>query len=232
MKKPAISIVFPVYNEANSIESVLREWKKELKRLKIKHQIIICEDGSTDKTKVILNNLKKQLKLTLNQKRRRRGYGGAVIDGIKTARYEYILCVDSDGQCDPKDLKKFMVKIGKDVLIGWRTKRIDSPTRLLFSYLFGIFFKLLFPHDIHDPSAPFVVFSKKQFIPLIPQLRFLKEGFWWGFIGACVKNNINFIEIPINHRKRYVGDTQVYKPSKMFSIATRNILGLFKLKFT
>ncbi len=228
-----LGIIFPVYNERNTIEKVLSEWKSHLAKFKIDYIFIICEDGSTDGTAEFLKEIQKKYKLILDQVKYRRGYGSAVIDGIRRAQSVYILCVDSDGQCDPKDFKKFWDKREKsDILIGWRKKRADNKQRKIFSKMFNTFFKIIFYIKIHDPSAPYVLFKKKTISPHIKYLRFLKEGFWWGFIGTCSKKNLKIREIPINHRDRFAGDTQVYKINKIPSIAIRNLLGLIRLKLT
>lgn len=228
-----LNIILPVYNEKDTIEIVLKEWRNELDKFNFKYHFIICEDGSTDGTKELLKKIKKNYNLILNQKQKRRGYGGAVIDGIKTANSRYILSIDSDGQCDPKDFGKFWKNKDKaDVIIGWRKKRADPPQRKIFSLMFKIIFKLLFPTSIHDPSCPFVLFKKKTIDPHLKYLVFLKEGFWWGFVGMCAKKKLSICEIPINHRKRLRGDTVVYKTNKIPSIAFRNLIGLVKLKYS
>ena len=102
-----LSIILPVHNERYSIEPVLREWQQTLQKLKIDHDFIVCEDGSTDGTGVFLKKIRPRYHLILNQVKERRGYGGAVIDGIKTADTKYILSIDSDGQCDPADFAIF-----------------------------------------------------------------------------------------------------------------------------
>jgi len=226
-----LNIVLPVHNEKDSIESVLEEWKQELDKQNIIYSFVICEDGSTDGTKELLMQLQKKYPLKLDQKQKRRTYGSAVIDGIKTANSEYILCVDSDGQCDPKDFYTFWKNKEKaQVLIGWRRKRADPLQRKVFSSLFKAIFVVLFPTRIHDPSAPFVLFKKQTIIPHASHLIYLKEGFWWGFIGMCVKKKLIVQEIPINHRKRIKGETQIYKMGEMIGISIRNLLGLMKLK--
>ncbi len=226
-----LNIILPVYNEKDTIETVLNEWHQILKNHKFSFSFIICEDGSTDGTKDVLQKLVKKYPLYLNQKQERRGYGSAVVDGISAAQAEYILCIDSDGQCDPRDFASFWnKKHSADVLIGRRTRRADPLQRKLFSFTFGLLFSFLFPNKIHDPSAPFVLFKKATIQPYISYLRYLQEGFWWGFIGMCVKKNIALWELPINHRKRLKGDTQVFKTNKIFDIALRNIVGLYKLK--
>src|SRR3989338_9171250 len=176
-----LSIILPVHNEKETIELVLQEWKKELENFPLKYKLVICEDGSTDGTQKLLLKIRKKYRLILNQKAYRRGYGQAVIDGIKTADSKYILCVDSDGQCDPKDFKNFWLKRNQDkVIIGWRRQRADPIERKLFSFLFKIWFKLSFPSNIRDPSCSYVLFRKKTILPFLKYLNFMNEGFWWG----------------------------------------------------
>ena len=227
----SLSIVLPVYNERESIETVLKDWETILQKNKISYSFIICEDGSTDGTTEFLKQIKKKYNLQLSQVKKRRGYGGAVIDGIKLVKSTYILSIDSDGQCDPKDFNKFWnQKTKADIMIGWRKKRADALQRKIFSKLFFTLHKVLFPHTIHDPSAPFVLYKKKTVLPYLDYLIYLKEGFWWGFIGMCIKKRLSIFEIPMNHKIRLKGDTVVYKTNKIPSIALRNIIGLFKLK--
>lgn len=226
-----VSIILPVYNERETIEPVLKEWRKELSKLKISHEFVVCEDGSTDGTTQFLKKVQKKYNFILNQVKYRRGYGGAVIDGIKTAKSQYLLSIDSDGQCDAKDFIKFWKNRDKaDIIIGWRTKRADAFQRKIFSALFKIVFRILFQNKIHDPSAPFVLYKKKTILPYLKYLKFLKEGFWWGFIGTAIKKNLTVYQLPINHRDRLNGDTVIYKLDKFPSIAFRNLFGLIKLK--
>jgi glycosyltransferase involved in cell wall biosynthesis len=206
-----LTIIFPVFNEKKSIENVLIEWINVLNNIHIKYEIIICEDGSTDGTSELLKILAPKYGLTLNQSKFRRGYGGAVISGILNAKYNDILSVDSDGQCDPRDINKFVKNnIHTDVIIGKRIVRSDTFLRILYSKLFGLYFNLLFPCKINDPSTPYIIFKKKQFIPLIKYLKLLREGFWWGFVATCVKFNISISEVPVNHRNRLDGNSSLH----------------------
>ena len=226
-----LNIILPVFNEKDTIEIVLQEWKQELDKQNLIYSFIVCEDGSTDGTKELLMQLQKKYPLKLDQKQKRRAYGSAVIDGIKTANSEYILCVDSDGQCDPKDFYTFWKNKEKaQVLIGWRRKRADPLQRKVFSSLFKAIFVVLFPTRIHDPSAPFVLFKKSTVIPHASHLIYLKEGFWWGFVGMCIKKRLQIHEITINHRARLKGNTQIYKAHKILDIFLRNLIGLLRLK--
>jgi glycosyltransferase involved in cell wall biosynthesis len=226
-----LTIILPVFNERYTIETVLREWQKELQKLNIEYTVVISEDGSNDGTSEYLRKIQPIYKFVLEQKKYRRGYGQAVIAGIRKSKTPYVLCIDSDGQCDPGDLEAFWNNRGAaTVLIGWRKDRADVVQRKLFSNLFKQVFIRLFPTNIHDPSAPFVLFGRLTIKPYLSYLGYLKEGFWWGFIGVCMKAGIPTHELPIHHRKRFNGKTQVYIASKIVSIALRNLYGLIRLK--
>src|SRR5512141_2815569 len=119
-----IDIILPVYNERDSIVPVLDEWKNELSRLHVSYRFILCEDGSTDGTGELLKTISSKYPMLLDQSGTRRGYAGAVVAGINDSTAKYILCIDSDGQCDPADLAKFWKERDTaDVVIGWRTAR-------------------------------------------------------------------------------------------------------------
>lgn len=226
-----LQVILPVFNEVESISAVLDEWKNVLDPLNITYAYIICEDGSTDGTIPLLQSLKKKHPLVFNQKEYRRGYGMAVIDGISSADAAYIFCSDSDGQCDPHDfITLWNHRSATSVVKGYRAQRADAQQRKLFSGLFGGLHRLLFPSDLKDPSAPFVLFNPSLIRPYLDQLMFLSEGFWWGFTAVCIKNNIPIKEFSMTHRKRMKGSTNVFHLRKIPAIAMRNIIGLIKLK--
>ncbi len=229
-----ISICLPIYNEAKSIEKVIDEWVNCMNQLKIDYEIICSEDGSTDGTDQIIKNLcLKNNKIINNHSRNKRGYTGAVLSGIEKSTKDFILCIDSDGQCDPKDFEKFWIlknKINENFLIGNRINRKDSFFRIFISKMFKMYHKLLFSSKISDPSCPYVLFTKKNFLNIKKNLNFMKEGFWWGFTACCLINNYKIIEIIINHKDRIDGKTNVYKLNKIPMIAVNNAIGLFKIK--
>jgi dolichol-phosphate mannosyltransferase len=233
MRQPNLSIILPVHNEVDLLARVLAEWDASLRKIPgLHHVFIICEDGSTDGTKELLIELERQYPVLNNSVTWRRGYGQAVRDGIGLSETDYILCVDSDGQIGPDQVNEVWGRRSNDqFLMGWRYPRLDPPARLIYSKLFKFYHQLLFPNRLHDPSCPFVLGHTKLFKTVAPLLVYVKEGFWWGFVGACWKLKIPIEEIPIHHRQRFAGDTRVYKLAKMPGIIFRNTIGLLKLRF-
>src|SRR5262245_28662900 len=189
MKQPSLSVILPVHNEVDSLERVVSEWDSSLREIfGLSHVFVICEDGSIDGTKELITELERTYPIVNNSIERRRGYGQAVRDGIALANSEYILCIDSDGQIGPVQMRELWnSKSEHHVLIGWRYPRLDPRVRLIYSKLFRRYHAMLFPSRLHDPSCPLVLGHAKLFAKVSPLLVYMKEGFWWGFVGACWK---------------------------------------------
>lgn len=228
-----LSIVLPIFNEKNSLTHVIGNWSSFLNGASIKHEFLMCEDGSTDGSRDLIIELEKSYPIVNLSTPNRRGYSGGVIAGIKAASYDLILCIDSDGQCMPDSFESIFNLIDScDIAIGVRSPRRDPFIRKVYSGLFLILHKLLFNTKIKDPSCPYVLARKKVYLQLLPKLGYMREGFWWGFIGAAIKFDMKISELNIKHYPRFDGSTVVYKLSKMPAIITRNIIGLFKLRFS
>src|SRR5271169_6059467 len=114
---PGLEILLPVHNEAGGIEATIRGIYDEISP-QVSLRFIICVDGSTDNTKEILHRLSQSIPMNLIFSDERKGYSRAVKDGMKALEAPYLLCLDSDGQCDPKDFARFWkVRTGSDVIL-------------------------------------------------------------------------------------------------------------------
>ena len=133
MKSENLQILMPVHNEANNIGKQITKISNILKK-KIKFTFLICEDGSDDGTLEILKKLQRKFKIKVISKKKKQGYSMAVMSGIKRASGDYLLIMDSDGQCDPKQIFKFWnVRDQSDIIAGYRIKRKDFLYRKFFS---------------------------------------------------------------------------------------------------
>ncbi len=227
-----LSIILPTYNEVKSLGYVVKTWHDYLAKQNIKHEFVVCEDGSTDGTKELVLELMKQYPIVNETSKDRRGYGGGVLAGIRSSNNDYILYIDSDGQCLPNSFDQFWDgRESADILIGIRSPRMDPFLRKIYSFLFLTLHKILFPSSIKDPSCPYILAKKSVYLDLISYLSFMREGFWWGFVGAALKKKKSLIQFEIEHFERYDGSSVVYKLSKMPAIILRNIIGLIKLRF-
>lgn len=144
----------------------------------------------------------------------------------------YLLCLDSDGQCDPHDFWKFWERRDQsDLLIGWRIKRADPGLRRILSRVFYVVYKLFFNVPVHDPSCPFVLARKQVIEILAVEIERMQQGFWWEFTARAYLHGFKIKEIPVNHRVRFAGKTQVYHLKKMPGIGLRHFLALFQIRF-
>lgn len=226
---PQLDIITPVCNEGATIAEMLHEWNDELSR-HISLNIIVVEDGSNDNTKDVLCGLIGELPLTLDMMRERRGYGSAVRRALSATRCAYVLAVDSDGQCDPRDFWPFWKHRDRfDVIIGWRVHRYDNFARRIMSRAFKLLHRALFHVPLHDPSCPYVLISRPLLDTLLPELGTLSEGFWWEFVARAAAHGARIGEVPIGHRLRAHGTTVVFKPVKIPRIAWQNGIGLLQI---
>lgn len=227
-KLPAfdVEVLLPVHNEGASIERTIRDMHSEIST--IAHaSFIVCEDGSRDNSQQVLRELSAQLPIRLNLSSDRKGYSRAMREGMDMLEAEYLLCLDSDGQCDPVDFTSFWnIRESADVLIGWRTHRADPLVRRIFSRFFLLLYQGVFHAPVHDPSCPFVLMRKPVAKMLAHELGEMQEGFWWEFVARACRRGFSVRELPIHHRLRSAGVTQVYKWRKMPGIFLRHVAAL------
>jgi dolichol-phosphate mannosyltransferase len=228
---PALEILLPVHNEAGSIEAIVREVYDEISP-QVSVRYLICEDGSTDNTREILHCLSQSIPMNLIFSDERKGYSRAVRDGMKALEAPYLLCLDSDGQCDPKDFAKFWnVRAKSDVVLGWRVNRADTRLRKLMSRTFYGIYQLFYRVPVHDPSCPYVLVRKDVVDQLVDELGAMQQGFWWEFVARVHRHGFSIQEFQVNHRLRSAGTTQVYKLRKLPGIGWHHFLALIKIWF-
>ena len=122
-----LSIVIPVYNEEESIRLLYEKLKASLDPLQKEYEILFIDDGSTDRTLSILEEIQaKDKHLTVLSLRRNFGQTAAFAAGFDFARGDIVVTMDGDLQNDPADIPKLLEKIkDHDLVSGWRKKRKD-----------------------------------------------------------------------------------------------------------
>lgn len=116
-KKQSLTIVIPAFNEQDGIGQTIDTLLKETE--KFGFEIIVINDGSSDKTQEILE----KKNITLINHPYNKGYGAALKTGIRASNTEYIATYDADGQHNPADLLNLWDNVGNcDMLVGMRGK--------------------------------------------------------------------------------------------------------------
>ena len=231
-RSPEVTLLLTAYNEADTIESVIREFYEEISR-KIPLKILVVEDGSTDGTKEILLKLSEGFPMDLLLGEERRGYSKAVVEGLKHIDTKYIFFTDGDGQHAPEDFwKLYELKDKYDVVSGWRVRRADAFHRRLMSAVFQwmarAFFRL---PKFHDITAPYKLMRRDMAELIANEWKYMKESFWAEFTIRAYRNGFSIGEVPVSHRKRKGGkSTSVYKPWKIPKIVLSQFTALLKLR--
>lgn len=234
------SIIIPVYNEEKAVKDVLEELKTYLNEKKYQIEIIVVNDGSTDQTNEILKSINN---IKLINHPYNKGYGAAIKTGVKRARYDWILCYDSDGQHQPEYIEK-LIKYMKeyDMVIGARQDYQGPIMRQPGKRLLRHLAQYLIQHKIPDLNSGFRLIKKSvfnKFTHLFPNgfsisttitLAFFKQGF-----------NVKYTPITIRKRegKSYVTIQDGFKtimlilriiilfsPLRVFLPVSCSILGL------
>jgi len=180
MNKPYLSVVIPCYNEENNLKrGVLDEVKKYLKKQLYPWEVIISDDGSTDKS---LDFLEKYCQKNPNFILLKNPHGGkpfAVRAGIKKASGKIVLFTDMDQSTPIKEVEKLLPFFEKnyDVVIGSRglERKGFSLFRRLASRVFRLFRKALLLRNIDDTQCGFKAFKNRVAKDLFSQLLIFKN---------------------------------------------------------
>ena len=228
--KPEVTILFPMYNEAETAEAVISEFYKEVGD-KIPVRIMVVEDGSTDNTKEVLKKLSERIPMTLIMDNERKGYSKAVAEGLKKVDTKFVFFSDSDGQHLARDFwMLYGLKDKYDIISGWRIKRADSLHRRIMSKTFQLMAETLFNlPSLRDITAPFRLMKTEVAKTIASEFKYMKESFWTEFTIRACKNGTKVVEVGVNHRNRLDGSTTIYKPSKIPKIALSQSKGMLKL---
>lgn len=159
--KAPLAIVMPIYNEAANISAVLDEWSTALNSLTIEHQFILLNDGSQDDTLMVLRRIEAEHPNTIIVvDKPNSGHGRSCRLGYDAAcnapSVQWILQIDSDGQCDPRYFPEFWRRHeSADVIFGIRVKRDDGFMRTLTSKFCRYGATLITRHNMGDANVPY-----------------------------------------------------------------------------
>jgi len=227
--EPEISILLPVHNEAKTIEKTLLDFYNEI-GTKIPLEIVVSEDGSTDGTKDVLLKLSEKIPMKLILGKDRKGYMEGVKDGLRKVTTDHVFFVDSDGQHVASDFWELYEKRDAyDMIVGRKIKREDPPYRILISEVFHSIVRAIFRLPVHDPDTACRLINRKVLDSVTEETSILKYSFWTEFTVRAFKKGFKLAEVPVIHRRRLHGTTQLYRPPLLFRIIVLQLIGLFKL---
>jgi Glycosyltransferases involved in cell wall biogenesis len=220
-----ISIVIPIYNEEESVETLYEKIVDTMNKLPYDYEIIAVDDGSTDNT---FNKLKeiasKDKRLKVISFKRNYGQTAAMFAGFQHASGDVVITMDADFQNDPADIPILIEKIneGYDVVSGWRKDRKDPffsrtlPSKIanyIISNATGVY--------LHDYGCSLKAYKKDI------AKNFRLYGDMHRFLPALAKGlGAKITEVPVSHHPRLYG-----KSKYGIGRTIRVILDIFLVKF-
>lgn len=198
-----LSIVVPVFNEAESLAELHRQIAHVASQNSLDLEVIFVDDGSRDDSWKIIREISSQ-DSRVRGVRFRRNFGKAagLTAGIRAARGDLIFMMDADLQDDPAEIPQFLQKLseGFDVVNGWKVRRLDPWHKVYPSRVFNWLIARMTGLDLHDHNCGLKLFKAEvgreirlygelhRFIPVLANAR--------GF---------RVTEVAINHRPRQHG---------------------------
>lgn len=197
------SIVIPVYNEEESLKELVNKIKVTVDKLEMNYEIIFINDGSTDNSQNVID----QLSLNNNNIksitfRKNFGKSAALNAGFAHVKYDLVFTMDADLQDDPIEIPRFLQEIenGYDLVTGWKENRNDPKEKTIPSKIFNAITSKMSGLELKDYNCGFKCYRKTVLDELdiygelhrfMPFLAF-KKGF-------------KIKEIPVHHHERKHG---------------------------
>jgi len=223
--QPRVSLVIPLFNEEESVDELVNEVTGVLDRHGIDGEVVIVDDGSTDRSWERLS-LRAQTEPRLKLLRFRRNFGqtAAMVAGFDYSSGQIIIPMDADLQNDPNAVPDLLAKCdeGYDVVSGWRKDRQDAfLSRTLPSRIANALISKVSGVHLHDYGCSLKAYRREVLDPvnLYGEMhRFIPIYATW--------NGAKVTEVAVNHRARKYGASK-YGIGRTFKV----ILDLLVVKF-
>lgn len=200
---PALSLVIPLYNEAESLEELHAALTAALRPHAGRYEVIYVDDGSTDGSFDRLKALRDAdpwvtvIRLRCNQ-----GKTVALVAGFREARGEVIVTLDADLQDDPLEIPRLLGRLeeGYDLVSGWKVNRQDPWSRRVLSRLFNAVTAGMTGLNLHDLNCGFKAYRRA----VIAELRL--QGDLHRFIPVLAGwRGFRIAEVEVRHHPRRYG---------------------------
>tara|TARA_B110000196_G_scaffold28112_1_gene21099 strand:+ start:934 stop:1632 length:699 start_codon:yes stop_codon:yes gene_type:complete len=219
-----ICLIIPTLNEEKNINKLFNN----IKKTKIKLDLLFVDDNSSDQTQNLIISLKKKYKFINYLFRKKKiGIGSAHKDGIKLCykkKYDLIITMDADGTHDPKYLTEMISKANNyDYVITSRYKRknllVDWPiSRKILTYTRHMLVKIFLRMSYDASGAYRCFFTKNIKLNDILAAKNNDYAFFWELTYIIKKNNYSIYEIPVRLVYRKLGKSKMKIKHIFFSL--------------
>lgn len=201
-----LSLLIPVYNEKEGLTELFEELTGVLEALGRDYEIIFIDDHSTDGSSAVLGGSKERDgRNDVYSHNCRMGKIACFASGIKRARGEIIMTMDSDLQDDPKDIPAFIAKIheGFDLVCGWRKNRKDGTVKIFISEAANKIISFFLKIPLHDINCGMKAFKNTVVRDMAFDTAFLCPIPFFAQWKGC-----KIAEVVVSHRPRKYGSSK------------------------
>lgn len=224
MKKvPSLTIAIPAYNEAGSIEHVVKDALFTAKKLAADFEILVVDDGSTDGTGALVSRVPH---ITLITHKTNQGFSGAIKSCYTHTSKNLVFLLPGDGQVKPADCALFLKKIDTaDVVVGYRKNNPEPWFRRLNSFMFHAMYRALFGVKLKEISTS-ILWRKKVLdsihITAIPRSALIEPE----VVYKAWSKGFRFTEVAVPYYPRLAGRAKGSNPL-MILVTIRELLRLW-----
>lgn len=200
-----ISFVIPAYNEEKNVAAVVAACQGIAPRVSRNHEIIVVNDGSTDRTRAIVENLGAgDSSVLLINHNNNRGIAAAVRHGFAAARHPYIFYTDGDGQFDLNEITELLPHCRDfDFVIGYRINRADPPGRRIAAFFYNLTIRWLFAVTVRDVDCAFKLIKRKRLAKLAVGSN--SVFYFAELLIRAAQSGMSIREVPVHHYPRPFG---------------------------
>lgn len=208
MHNSSLTLIIPIYNEAQSLTEFLPQVIQFCQQHH--YRVILVNDGSTDKTKEILNQYRFYDFVTIIHMKLNCGYGAAIKKGIRSVETEYLITLDADGQHRLEDiviLFQAALSAEADMVVGGRVQQ-SNYYRSFGKWIIRTIASLLMPLSIRDINSGMKLYNSdlaKKYINLCPNTMAFSDIILLAFVSH--RNRV--IEVPISTNPRAHGKSTI-----------------------
>ena len=197
---PLLSVIIPVYNEANTVREIL----DKVKAVPLDKEIIVIDDGSTDNTANILQPVNKD-NIKIIHHICNRGKGASFSTGLANAKGEFVIIQDADLEYEPGDYLKLMEAIQQEPCGFVLGTRFNKSYHGLFWHRLGnrfltALFNFLFGLKINDFATCYKFARRETFNSL--DIKATRFDIDIEIVCKAARQNLHFIEVPVSYHPR------------------------------
>ena len=224
-----LSVFLPSYNEELNIKSVVERILLVLPTVAESYELIIVDDGSKDKTRLVVQELSKTnsaVRCIFHEVNR--GYGAALRSGLYGSRFNWVAFTDADGQFDFSEITSFIERQREteaDLVVGYYLKRAVPWFRKVNSLVWQALIRLLFGLRVRDIDCGFKLISRKV-VETIPPLESERGAFIsTEFLVKAQSAGFKIVELGVHHYPRRSGVATGAK----INVIVKSFVDLFRL---